>query len=99
MLVRVLGSIEAIGEGDGDGDIALGGAIQRRIMAILALEAGEVVSLDRLVEISWHEGEAPAQAERNVRTYVHRFEGRSGLRPGRSDRDDRPGVPTASGFW
>jgi DNA-binding SARP family transcriptional activator len=73
MLVRVLGSIEAIGEGDGDRDIALGGAIQRRIMAILALEAGEVVSLDRLVEISWPEGEAPAQAERNVRTYVHRL--------------------------
>ena len=38
----MLGSIEVTGEGD----IALGGAIQRRILALLALEAGEVVSLD-----------------------------------------------------
>ena len=69
MQIRVLGSIEAA---NGD-QIALGGATQRRLLAVLALDSGEVVSLDRLVDLSWPDGEAPAQAERNVRTYIHRL--------------------------
>ena len=69
VLIRVLGSIEATS----DAEIALGGAIQRRILAVLALEAGEVVSVDRLVEVTWPDDEVPAQSERNVRTYVHRL--------------------------
>ena len=38
-----------------------------------ALEAGEVVSLDRLVEINWPGDDAPVRAEHNVRSYVHRL--------------------------
>jgi len=66
MQVRLLGPIEVDG-------VALGGPTQRRIVAMLALEAGDVVSVDRLVDATWADGKAPELAERNVRTYIPRL--------------------------
>ena len=37
------------------------------------MNSGSVVSIDRLVNLVWSGDEVPAQAERNVRTYVHRI--------------------------
>lgn len=69
MRVRVLGSIEA----ENSDPVPLGGPTQRRILAMLALDAGDIVALDRLVDAIWVDGDLPANAERNVRTYVHRL--------------------------
>jgi len=69
MKIQVLGSIEA----DNGSAVALGGPTQRRILAMLAMEAGDIVSVDRLVDATWPDGESPDQAERNVRTYIHRL--------------------------
>ena len=52
---------------------ALGGPTQRRVLAVLALHAGGVVSVDRLVDAVWPDGDAPERADHNVRTYVHRL--------------------------
>ncbi len=69
MQIHVLGSIEA----SNSETIALGGPTQRRILAMLALNAGDIVSIDRMVEETWPDGDLPDQAERNIRTYVHRL--------------------------
>jgi DNA-binding SARP family transcriptional activator/WD40 repeat protein/tRNA A-37 threonylcarbamoyl transferase component Bud32 len=66
--IRVLGQIDAVG----DHVRGLGGPTQRRIMGILALHHGEVVSVHRLVDATWN-GHAPVRAERNVHSYVHRL--------------------------
>jgi serine/threonine protein kinase/DNA-binding winged helix-turn-helix (wHTH) protein len=67
--VRVLGQIEAT---DGR-QIALGGPTQRRLLAVLALHRGEVVSVDRLIDVMWPGDQRPDRAERNVHSYVHRL--------------------------
>ena len=69
MRIQVLGSVEA----NNGAEIALGGPTQRRILAMLALDAGDVVSVDRLVDAIWTEDELPANPERNIRSYVHRL--------------------------
>jgi serine/threonine protein kinase/DNA-binding winged helix-turn-helix (wHTH) protein len=66
--IRVLGQIDAVG----DQVRSLGGPTQRRILGILALHHGEVVSVHRLIDATWN-GDAPARAERNVHSYVHRL--------------------------
>ena len=48
----LLGPLEAY---DGDRKLALGGAKQRALLAILLLHANEVVSSDRLIEALWGE--------------------------------------------
>jgi DNA-binding SARP family transcriptional activator len=48
--VSVLGPLEATWDGD---RIALGGAKQRAVLAVLALEVGRVVSTERLVRSLW----------------------------------------------
>lgn len=69
MEIRVLGPIEVAP----DDPIATGGPRQRRLMAALALHNGEVVSLDRLIEIIWA-GEEPPDAEvHNIHTDVARI--------------------------
>jgi DNA-binding SARP family transcriptional activator len=45
---RLLGPLEVVGE---EGPLALGGQRQRALLAVLLLEAGRVVSTDRLVEL------------------------------------------------
>ena len=60
-----------------------GAPTQRRVLAVLVLHAGEVVSVDRLVDVMWPEGDAPGRADHNVRTYVHRLRSALGDEGGR----------------
>ncbi len=69
MHVKVLGAIDV----ELEQPAALGGPTQRRVLAVLALHAGDVVSVDRLVDAVWPDGDAPERADHNVRTYVHRL--------------------------
>ncbi|MEU6073481.1 BTAD domain-containing putative transcriptional regulator [Micromonospora sp. NPDC047074] len=50
--------------------VALGSVKQRLLCAALLLEANEVVSVDRLVDMLWDEPR-PASAIANLRTYAH----------------------------
>jgi predicted ATPase/DNA-binding SARP family transcriptional activator/class 3 adenylate cyclase len=68
--LRLLGPIELIGE---EGvPIALPAGKPRLLLALLALQAGRVVSVDRLVEGLWGE-RAPATAAKVVLGYVSRL--------------------------
>jgi predicted ATPase/DNA-binding SARP family transcriptional activator len=50
-------------------ELALGGLRQRAVLAILVLHAGEVVSIERLIDELWGEG-APPSAVKTVQVYV-----------------------------
>lgn len=73
MDVRILGAVEIRPAGAQGEPTSVGGPRQRRILAALALWHDTVVSIDRLVEVTWPDEAPPAQADRNVRTYVHRI--------------------------
>ena len=64
--LRLLGPIEV--ERDGAAS-ALGGQKPRALLAVLALEPGRVVSVDRLVEALWP-GDPPETAAHAVQVYV-----------------------------
>jgi DNA-binding SARP family transcriptional activator len=64
--VRLLGPIEV--ERDGE-PAALGGQKPRTLFAVLALEPGRVVSVDRLVEALWP-GDPPDTAGHAIQVYV-----------------------------
>jgi DNA-binding SARP family transcriptional activator len=64
--VRLLGPIEAARGGK---PVALGGQKPRTLLAVLALEPGRVVSVDRLVEALWP-GDPPETAGHAVQVYV-----------------------------
>jgi DNA-binding SARP family transcriptional activator len=64
--VRLLGPIEV---GRAGTPVALGGPKPRALLAALALEAGRVVSVDRLVESLWP-GDPPETAAHAVQVYV-----------------------------
>ena len=69
MDVRLLGPLEARLD---DGPLELGPRKQRAVLAMLALEVGRAVSVDRLVEGLW--GEAPpSSAPKMVQLYVSRL--------------------------
>jgi DNA-binding SARP family transcriptional activator len=63
---RLLGSFEVL---EGGRTLAVGGAKQRALLAILLLHANEPVSLDRIVDDLWGE-RPPATAAHTVRVYV-----------------------------
>jgi hypothetical protein len=63
MQIRVLGHLEASVD---DQLVAIGGAKQRAVLAMLGLEANRAVSADRLIEGLWGE-EAPPTAGTCVR--------------------------------
>jgi DNA-binding SARP family transcriptional activator len=67
--IRVLGSVEAEIHG---ADVNLGPRQQRLVLGLLALEAGRLVSVDRLVELIWPVS-APRTAEHAVRVCVSRL--------------------------
>ena len=67
---RILGPLEAHGD---DGPIPLGGAKQRALLAILLLNANEVVSSDRLIDELWGD-QPPDTAAKGLQGHV------SGLR-------------------
>ncbi|HEY3576498.1 MAG TPA: BTAD domain-containing putative transcriptional regulator, partial [Gaiellaceae bacterium] len=62
----ILGPLEARADGE---PIPLGGPKQRALLAMLLLEAGRVVSLDRLLEALW-EGNPPATAVASLQNFV-----------------------------
>jgi class 3 adenylate cyclase len=64
--LRLLGPLEAT---SGEAAIALGGQKPRTLLAVLALEPGRVVSVDRLVEALWP-GEPPETAGHAIQVYV-----------------------------
>jgi DNA-binding SARP family transcriptional activator len=64
--LRLLGPFEAIGP---RGTVQLGGPKQRALLAVLALQPGRVVSIDRLIEDLWSE-DPPATAEHVLQVYV-----------------------------
>jgi len=66
MEIRLLGVTEASVSGR---SLALGAAQQRAVLAMLALEAGTPVPVDRLIEGLWGDG-APASANKMVQLYV-----------------------------
>jgi DNA-binding SARP family transcriptional activator len=66
MEFRILGPLEVLEEG---GQVDLGGAKQRALLAILLLHANEVVSQDRLIEALWEE-DPPETALKALQVYV-----------------------------
>lgn len=51
------------------GPVKLGGVKPRRLLAALALNAGRVISADRLIDIAWGE-QPPRTARQNLHTYL-----------------------------
>jgi branched-chain amino acid transport system substrate-binding protein len=66
---RILGPLEAR---DGTREIGLGGAKQRSVLAMLLLEAGTVVSADRLIEELWGD-DRPEDAQTALQQHVSRL--------------------------
>ena len=64
--VRLLGPIEVERGGE---PVALGGQKPRALLAVLALDPGRVVSVDRLVEALWP-GDPPDSAPHAIQVYV-----------------------------
>ena len=69
MRVTLLGPVAAVAGGK---DLALGGLKQRAVFALLALNAGRVVPLDRLVDELWAD-EPPSRATLSLQSYVARL--------------------------
>jgi WD40 repeat protein/DNA-binding SARP family transcriptional activator/ABC-type phosphonate transport system ATPase subunit len=68
MEIRVLGHVELC---DDDQPVALGGAKQRAVLAMLAIDANRTVTADRLAEGLWGE-HPPPSAAKMVQNYVWR---------------------------
>ena len=71
MQIRVLGPLEASID---DQPVAIGGAKQRAVLAMLGLEANRAVTADRLIEGLWGH-EPPPSAAKMVQNYVWRLRG------------------------
>jgi DNA-binding SARP family transcriptional activator len=76
----VLGAFRV--ERDGQ-EVDLGPRLQRMLLAILVVDAGRVVPVDRLIDLLWRE-EPPATAIASVQVYISQL--RRVLEPGRSAR-------------
>ena len=63
---RILGPLEVAQDGH---SLALGGAQQRALLAVLLIHRGEVLSTDRLIDELWGE-RAPSSAIKIVQGYV-----------------------------
>ena len=69
MQIRLLGHLEASVD---DRPLELGGSKQRAVLAMLGLEANQLVSADRLIEGLWGE-EPPPSAAKMVQNYILRL--------------------------
>src|SRR4051812_1601945 len=69
MDVFLLGPVEARFDG---GPIALGAPKQRALLAMLALECGRTLSIERLADGLWGDAQ-PASAAKMVQLYVHQL--------------------------
>ena len=67
MRIQVLGTVEVHQDGH---NVPLGGPTQRRMLAMLALDAGDVVSTDRLIDAIRREYDRDAQ--RDLAHRLHR---------------------------
>ena len=67
--IRILGPLEV---SDETGHVALGGPKQRGLLAILVLEPGRVVPIDRLIDLLWGQ-EAPRTASASLQNSVGRL--------------------------
>jgi DNA-binding SARP family transcriptional activator len=67
---RILGPLEVVSEHDGP--VALGGVKQRSLLAVLLLQANELVSSDRLIDRLWG-ATPPVTAAKSVQVYVSRL--------------------------
>ncbi len=76
MKFKVLGPMEVR---RGDQALALGGAKQRALLAILLIEANHVVGLERLADLLWR-GEPPPTSDHIIEVYVSQL--RRALEPG-----------------
>ena len=65
----VLGPLEAYADGR---DVAVGGGRQRALLALLVIQAGQVVSRDRLIEELWA-GEPPPSGPQSLDVYLSRL--------------------------
>jgi DNA-binding SARP family transcriptional activator len=63
---RILGPTEAWDDGT---QLQLGGPKQRAVLALLLLDAGRVVSTDRLIDLLWGE-QPPATAPTSLQNFV-----------------------------
>src|SRR5215470_4576170 len=86
----VLGPLQVLRSGH---PVPLGGPRQRAVLALLLLEAGRAVSMDRLAEDLWA-GDPPGEWANTLQTYV--FHLRQALEPGRA-RGGAGGVLVTSG--
>jgi DNA-binding SARP family transcriptional activator len=66
MEFRVLGALEA---GSGGAVVDLGPPKQRALLAILLLHVGEIVPVDRLMDLLWGE-DPPRTAAHSIQIYV-----------------------------
>src|SRR5215469_3317582 len=62
----VLGPLTLQGDA---GEVRLGGAKPRRLLAALALNGGQMVPADRLIDIAWGDS-PPRTARQNLHTYL-----------------------------
>ena len=70
MEIQVLGPVEVHDSGV---EVPLGGARQRRLLAALVINAGKVVSVERLIDAVWAGEEPPGRAARTLNTYLSRL--------------------------
>ena len=81
--VGLLGPLEVAGP---DGQVRIGGAKERSVLALLALRSGEVVSRDALVDALWGD-DPPATAVKTLQGHVARRRlGRKDSTPSESTR-------------
>jgi DNA-binding SARP family transcriptional activator len=66
MLFRLLGALEA---GAGGTTVELGAPKQRALLAILLLHVGEIVPVDRLIDLLWGD-DPPRTAAHSIQIYV-----------------------------
>ena len=70
MRYGVLGPVEARRDED---IVAIGGPQQRRLLALMLSQPGQLISAERMVDCLWPDGLAPDGAARSVMTYVYRL--------------------------
>jgi DNA-binding SARP family transcriptional activator len=71
---EILGPLEVV---EGGRSVALGGPLQRAVLAILLTRANEVVSTDRLIDALWA-GRPPIAAANTIQQYVSQLRKRLG---------------------